>query len=78
MLNALQQRILETLETLNILREAPGYELHLALKTAHSLPPPWPSTKPHWKQKYMAQLEAEAARLAEEIEGLTGVAPADE
>ena len=78
LLNALQQRILETLETLNILREAPGYELHQRMQQDSAFFATTVAQHQAALEAEMAQLEAEAARLAEEIEGLTGVAPADE
>jgi len=78
LLDALQQRILETLETLNTLREAPGYELHQRMQQDSAFFATTVAQHQAALEAEMAQLEAEAARLAEEIEGLTGVAPADE
>ena len=75
LLDALQQRILEALEASNTLHEAPGYELHQRCQQD----PEFFDTAVADHQQQLAQeiaaLEQEAARLAEEIENLTGVAP---
>ena len=69
---------LTPLEALNTLREAPGYELHQRMQQDSAFFATTVAQHQAALEAEMAQLEAEAARLAEEIEGLTGVAPADE
>ena len=75
LLDALQQRILETLEALNTLHEAPGYELHQRMQQDSAFFATTVAQHQAALETEIAQLEAEAAQLAEEIEGLTGVAP---
>lgn len=73
LLDGLQQRILETLEALNALRETPGYELHQRMQQDSEF---FATTVAHHQaalEEEIASLETEAAQLAEEIEGLTGV-----
>ena len=78
LLDGLQQRILETLEALNTLRETPGYELHQRIQQDHDFFATTVAQHQAALEAEMDALEAEAARLAEEIEGLTGVAPESE
>lgn len=75
LLDALQQRVLETLEALNTLRETPGYELHQRIQQDHDFFATTVAQHQAALEAEMARLEAEAAQLAEEIKGLTGVAP---
>ena len=75
LLDALQQRILETLEALNTLHEAPGYELHQRMQQDSAFFATTVAQHQAALETEIAQLEAEATRLAAEIEGLTGVAP---
>lgn len=73
LLDGLQQRILETLEALNSLRETPGYSLHQRMQQDSEF---FATTVAHHQaalEEEIASLETEAAQLAEEIEGLTGV-----
>ena len=73
LLDGLQQRILETLEALNALCETPGYELHQRMQQDSEF---FATTVAHHQaalEEEIASLETEAAQLAEEIEGLTGV-----
>lgn len=78
LLDGLQQRVLETLEALNTLRETPGYELHQRIQQDHDFFATTVAQHQAALEAEMDALEAEAARLAEEIEGLTGVAPESE
>lgn len=78
LLDGLQQRILETLEALNTLRETPGYELHQRIQQDHDFFAATVAQHQAALEAEMDTLEAEAARLSEEIEGLTGVAPESE
>lgn len=73
LLDGLQQRILETLEALNALRETPGYELHQRMQQDSEF---FATTVSHHQaalEEEIAQLEVEAQQLAVEIKELTGV-----
>ena len=78
LLDGLQHRILETLEALNTLRETPGYELHQRIQQDDDFFAATVAQHQAALEAEMDTLEAEAARLSEEIEGLTGVAPESE
>ena len=75
LLDGLQQRILETLEALNTLRETPGYELHQRIQQNSDFFNNTVAEHIYALEAEIAALDAEAAQLAEEIEGLTGIAP---
>ena len=72
LLDALQQRVLETLEALNNLRETPGYELHQRIERDAAFFATTVAQHIDMLELEMADLQAEADRLAQEIEGLTG------
>lgn len=76
LLDALQQRILETLEALNTLCETPGYELHQRIEQDAAFFVTTVAQHIEMLETEMANLQAEADRLAQEIEGLTGTAQA--
>lgn len=71
--DALQQHILETLEALNSLHETPGYELHDRMQQDSSFFATTVGDHLQMLEAEIADLQAEANRLADEIEGLTGV-----
>lgn len=75
LLNALQQRILETLEALNTLHESPGYLLH---QRTVADPEAFDATVADHISTLDAEIEelsTEATALAEEIDELVGSAP---
>lgn len=72
LLDSLQQRILETLEALNTLCETPGYELHQRIEQDNAFFAVAVAEHIQALETEMADLQAEADRLAQEIEGLTG------
>lgn len=72
--DALQQRILETLEALNILRETPGHELHQRIQQDEHFFAATVADHLQALEAEIADMEQEASRLAEEIQGLTGIA----
>lgn len=72
LLDSLQQRILETLEALNTLCETSGYELHQRIEQDNAFFAVAVAEHIQALETEMADLQAEADRLAEEIEGLTG------
>jgi len=74
LLDSLQQRILETLEALNDLRETSGYELHQRIQQNSDFFNNTVAEHIHALEAEIATLDAEAAQLAEEIAGLTGIA----
>ena len=75
LLDALQQRVLGTLEALNNLRETPGYELHQRIEQDAAFFATTVAQHIDMLELEMADLQAEADRLAQEIEGLTGTVP---
>ena len=75
LLDALQQRVLETLEALNNLRETPGYELHQRIEQDAAFFATTVAQHIDMLELEMADLQAEADRLAQEIEGLSGTGP---
>ena len=78
LLDSLQQRVLESLEALNDLRETSGYELQQRMQQDSEFFAATVAEHIQALEAEIAALETEAARLAEEIEGLTGVAPRSE
>ena len=78
LLDSLQQRVLESLEALNDLRETSGYELQQRMQQDSEFFAATVAEHIQALEAESAALETEAARLAEEIEGLTGVAPRSE
>lgn len=78
LLDSLQQRVLESLEALNDLRETSGYELQQRMQQDSEFFAATVAEHIQALEAEIAALETEAARLAEEIEGLTGVAPGSE
>ena len=74
LLDSLQQRFLETLEALNDLRETSGYELHQRIQQNSDFFNNTVAEHIHALEAEIATLDAEAAQLAEEIAGLTGIA----
>lgn len=70
--DALQQRILETLEALNSLHETPGYELHQRGQEDETFFENAVTEHRTALEVEIDGLKEEAAGLAEEIEGLTG------
>ena len=78
LLDSLQQRVLESLEALNDLRETSGYELQQRIQQDSDFFAATVAEHIQALEAEIAALETEAARLAEEIEGLTGVAPRSE
>ena len=75
LLDSLQQRVLESLEALNDLRETSGYELQQRIQQDSDFFAATVAEHIQALEAEMAALETEAAQLADEIEGLTGVAP---
>ncbi|MDD2610138.1 MAG: exonuclease domain-containing protein [Giesbergeria sp.] len=73
LLDSLQQRILEILEALNDLHETSGYELHQRVQQNSDFFNNTVAEHISALEAEIAALDAEAAQLAEEIEGLTGV-----
>ena len=78
LLDSLQQRVLESLEALNDLRETSGYELQQRIQQDSDFFAATVAEHIQALEAEMAALETEAAQLADEIEGLTGVAPGSE
>ncbi len=72
LLNSLQQRILETLEALNDLRESSGYELHQHTQQDSAFFEATVAAHTEALEAEMTGMETEATLLAEEIEQLTG------
>ena len=78
LLDSLQQRVLESLEALNDLRETSGYELQQRIQQDSDFFAATVAEHIQALEAEMAALETEAAQLADEIEGVTGVAPGSE
>ena len=78
LLDSLQQRVLESLEALNDLRETSGYELQQRIQQDSDFFAATVAEHIQALEAEMAALETEAAQLADEIEGLTGAAPGSE
>jgi DNA polymerase-3 subunit epsilon len=78
LLDSLQQRVLESLEALNDLRETSGYELQQRMQQDSEFFAATVAEHIQALEAEIAALETEAARLAEEIEGLTGVTQGSE
>ena len=74
LLDSLQQRILETLEALNTLQASSGYELHHRTQQDSAFFEATVAAHTEALQAEIASLEAEAAKLGQEFEQLTGEA----
>lgn len=75
LLDGLQQRILETLDALNTLHEAPGYDLHQRMQKDSTFFDTAVAQHQSALEAEITHLEAESDQLAREIEELIGIVP---
>ena len=75
LLDGLQQRILETLDALNSLHEAPGYELYQRMQKDSAFFDTAVAQHQSALEAEITHLEEESEQLAREIEELIGIVP---